>query len=183
MPRLVIEDNGVLYSLDGEQLNGMPPPPPNGPGPEEWVEFTPRWRVGASGGLYADPGDAGSMYGWYKEKEINLIVGGGKFPKREIEIFIELEMISPNIPEGEGLEFELPEDITPENPRTGRGGGGDLWILGGANHYSISPKWTDRNNRPMRLLILLGDGREWTRNVPKEITEKGSLYFWMKYLA
>lgn len=166
-----------------------PEPQPNGGEvlPDEWHEFDPKWRVGASGGLYANPG-TGKLTGWYKEAPVKLVVANGdKVDVREIEIFIELEGINPQIPDGEGFEFELPAEITPADPHTGRGGGGDLWILGGSNHFSISLKWTDRKDRPMRLLVILGNGEEWTTNVPKVIPggDKATvaMYAWMKYLA
>ena len=115
------------------------------------------------------------------ETPVALSIGDNEVAASEIEVFLELEMDSPNIPAGEGMEFVFPAYLTPNSPRTGRGSGGDLWIEGGANHYSVSGKWTDRNDRPMRVIIVLGNGQEWTRNVPKEVV-KGSLYLWMKYL-
>jgi hypothetical protein len=155
-----------------------PPVDPPEPGDVEWHSFTPRWQVGASGGeLEATP----SPQGWYKETPVILVIGDNRVAATEIEVFLELEMDSPNIPAGEGMEFVFPAYLTPNSPRTGRGSTGDLWIEGGANHYSVSGKWTDRNNRPMRVIIVLGNGQEWTRNVPKEVV-KGSLYLWMKYL-
>jgi len=177
LKRVYGDDGKFLYE---ELLNGgiTPPEQPVTPsGTVEWTAFIPKWRVGGSGGLYATP----SPQGWYKSTPVILVVGGTRVPASEVEVFIELEMDSPVIPAGEGMEFEFPDFLTPDSPRTGRGSGGDLWIEGGANHYSVSGKWTDRNDRPMRVIIVLGDGREWTRNVPKEVS-KGSLYLWMKYL-
>jgi hypothetical protein len=160
------------------------PPPPNGQS-EDWISFRPQWRVGASGGLFADPG-AGYLNGWYQKSPVRLVVGEQIFDRHMVEVFIELKAQNPNIPDGEGFEFILPGEITPLSPENSRGSGGDLWIEGGENSYSIAAKWTDRNDRPMRLLILL-DGREWTTNVPKKIPldpnkATASCYFGMKYL-
>lgn len=155
-------------------------------GIEIWKSFIPAWRVGASGGLYADPGD-GYLQGWYKEKPAQLWKDGELFGNvKEIELFIELKAISPSIPTGEGFEFEVPENLRPPSTDSARGGGGDLWILGGENSFSISPKWTDRRDRPMRIIII-GNGWEWTTNKPKVIPVSGEktldLYFWSKYFV
>lgn len=172
-----------IVKLD-EATPPPPPPPPNGQS-DDWINFKPLWRVGASGGLFADPG-AGYLTGWYHKSPVRLVVGEQIFDRHLIEVFVELKAQNPNIPNGEGFEFILPGEITPTSPENSRGSGGDLWIEGGENSYSIAAKWTDRNDRPMRLLILL-DGREWTTNIPKEIPlnankATASCYFWMKYL-
>ena len=165
-------------------LSGPPPNGGNGNGntgePNEWFPFIPGWRVGASGGFYALPGE-GYIQGWYKKRPAILrLADGGISNIEEVELFVELKAVNPSIPAGEGFEIEVPDELRPSSPGFARGGGGDLWIMGGSNSFAISPKWTDRNQRPMRIIILL-DGREWTTNVPKAITEKASLYFWMKY--
>ena len=184
MPKLIFEneyDDETGKYLGQRLLTDLPQPEPDPdpqPGSSDWNSFIPRWRVGASGGLYATPG-SGYIQGWYKKRVAMLQPMNDQV--EEIELFIELMAINPGIPAGEGFEIEVPEEIRPASSEWARGGGGDLWILGGENSYSIAPKWTDRNNRPMRILIL-GSGWEWTTNVPKVITEKASLYFWMKYL-
>jgi hypothetical protein len=178
------EDGNFIDELKNVQLaeGGITPPdPPPVSSDGRWISFNPLWRVGASGGLYADPGD-GYIQGWYKQTPAKLVLSGSEVTVIETEVFIELDSINPFIPSGEGFEFELPSLITPDNPRTGRGSGGDLWLEGGANHYSVSAKWTDRSNRPMRVIIVLGNGQEWTTNVPK-VFSRGSLFVWMKYLA
>ena len=184
----VYDDAGKLIEIikqDSIVIPPDPPPPTDPSSPDEWINFKPQWRVGASGGLFADPG-TGDLSGWYKRAVVRLNIDGTMFDRFEVELFIELSAINPLIPDGEGFEFILPDIITPAIPRGARGGGGDLWIEGGENSYSIAAKWTDRNNRPMRLIILL-DGREWTTNVPKVIPLRenkatATCYFWMKYL-
>ena len=158
----------------------------NGNGVEVWHSFIPAWRVGASGGLYADPGE-GYIQGWYKEKAAQLYRNDELFGYiRVIELFVELKAINPSIPSGEGFEIEVPEELRPPSTDSARGGGGELWILGGENSHTISPKWTDRNERPMRIIIV-GNGWEWTTNKPKAIpisSEKTlDLHFWMKYFT
>lgn len=189
MARTVVfnpKDDGTIEvtSLDGEFISyvvpaGTEPPPPNDSA--GWTNFVPQLRVGASGGKYAGLGN-GLASGGYKTRPTFL----GNTPVIEVELFVDMTMINPTIPDGEGFEIEVPPGIQPTEANWSRGGGGDLWIMGGSNSHSISPKWTDRNDRGMRILIL-GSGWEWTTNVPKAIpvkdTEKSmALFFWMKYL-
>jgi hypothetical protein len=180
------EETGSI--LDVKIIDSIPPNGGNGtpsPGVEVWKSFIPGWRVGSSGGLYATPG-SGYIQGWYKEKDADLFIGDNLFGSvKEIDLFVELKAISPNIPSGEGFEIELPEGLRPPSTDSARGGGGELWILGGENSHSISPKFTDRNQRSMRIIII-GSGWEWTTTVPKVIPVSGEktcdLHFWMKYL-
>lgn len=191
MSRLAIADIQnevlVLRDLDGNELSqwvlndGAIPEPD--PGTSDWTDFVPQLRVGASGGKYAGLGNGLAM-GWYKTRQVGMGALGST--AEEVELFVDMTMINPTIPDGEGFEIEVPARIQPADANYSRGGCGDLWIMGGSNSHSISPKWTDRNDRGMRILIL-GSGWEWTTNVPKAIpvkaTEKSmGLFFWMKYL-
>ena len=157
MPRLVIEDNGVLYSLDGEQLNGMPPTNGNGDVYDliEKANFGPRWLLQSAD---AQPvvGN-GNLVGSYVIDKL----------RREVKVRYHLKLGSESkhgVPSGEGTSryyFTLPDEVPDSSKSVNESSSVHAWIKG--EEFSGSAVVYSRIDRA--VIVTLG-GVPWSISHP-----------------
>jgi len=156
-------------------------PEPSEGGPEKWFAFLPVLKVAKGELLFSEEG---FLYGQYRMNPAQLIMtDGAYFEGHRIELFVEMADTKARISDsGEGLSMTFPAMITPTSDPVITGGGGNLWIEGGDNKWSIVPKWTDRHTGEFRMIFHVGHGDEWKLHAPRSLAHPFNMTLKVEYL-